>query len=134
MRRIHLWKTGRGWMGAVIEDDRKLRRLVLPRPTGNAVLAGLGEKPQQPPAVTPPPAALRRAVERFFAGGDFTVDLEAAPDFGTPFQRRVWRETMRIPRGETRTYGWLAARVGRGGAARAVGQAMAANPLPLVVP
>ncbi len=52
----------------------------------------------------------------------------------TPFQRRVLQETMRIPYGETRTYGELAAAIGRPGAARAVGQAEGANPMPIVVP
>jgi len=57
-------------------------------------------------------------------------------DFGavTPFQRRVLMRTATIPRGQTRSYGWLANRVGRPQAARAVGQAMAANPVPLIVP
>ena len=41
---------------------------------------------------------------------------------------------MRIPAGETRTYAWLAAKVGRPRAARAVGRVMATNPLPIVVP
>jgi methylated-DNA-[protein]-cysteine S-methyltransferase len=53
---------------------------------------------------------------------------------GTPFQRRVWEELRTIPRGETLTYGELAARIGRPGAARAVGAAVARNPVSLVVP
>ncbi len=53
---------------------------------------------------------------------------------GTDFQRAVWREVARIPYGATRTYGEIAARLGRPGAARAVGAANGANPLPLVVP
>ena len=53
---------------------------------------------------------------------------------GSRFQRRVWRALRAIPRGETRSYGWLAGRAGRRGAARAVGQAMARNPVPLVIP
>lgn len=53
---------------------------------------------------------------------------------GTPFQQRVWQEIGRIPYGTTRTYGELAARLGKPKGARAVGQACHANPLALVVP
>jgi methylated-DNA-[protein]-cysteine S-methyltransferase len=53
---------------------------------------------------------------------------------GTPFQRRVWQELRAIPRGETRTYGELAVRLGKPGAARAVGAAVARNPISIVVP
>ncbi len=61
-----------------------------------------------------------------------------APSFpfrlrGTPFQQRVWRETASIPRGETATYGELARRLGCP-SPRAVGQALKANPLPLIIP
>lgn len=53
---------------------------------------------------------------------------------GTEFQKRVWRAAMRIPYGKTISYGRLAARIGMPGAARAVGSALAANPVPLIVP
>ena len=53
---------------------------------------------------------------------------------GTPFQQRVWRALIEIPAGETRSYGEIAARVGEPGAARAVGAACGANPIPVLVP
>lgn len=53
---------------------------------------------------------------------------------GTDFQRAVWNELLGIEFGRTRTYGELAARLGRPGAARAVGGAAGANPVPLIVP
>ncbi len=53
---------------------------------------------------------------------------------GTAFQRRVWRALQDIPFGTTVTYGQLAARIGRPGAARAVGHTNGRNPVPLVVP
>ena len=63
-------------------------------------------------------------------GFPFALDLNQ----GTPFQRQVWRELLRIPWGHTATYRQIAERLGRPGAARAVGQANARNPLPVVVP
>jgi len=53
---------------------------------------------------------------------------------GTAFQRRVWEELRRIPTGEVRTYGEVAAAIGEPRAARAVGSACGANPIPIVVP
>jgi len=53
---------------------------------------------------------------------------------GTPFQIEVWNELLNIPYGETRSYGEIAAAVGRPRAARAVGAAIGANPLPIIVP
>lgn len=53
---------------------------------------------------------------------------------GTDFQWSVWEALTDIPPGETLTYGELAERVGKPGAARAVGQALRRNPLPLMLP
>jgi O-6-methylguanine DNA methyltransferase len=53
---------------------------------------------------------------------------------GTPFERDVWNELMRLPPGMTTTYGAIAAVLGRRDAARAVGAAVGANPVSLVVP
>lgn len=61
---------------------------------------------------------------------DFAVDLSE----GTTFQRKVWRTILRIPYGRVRSYKWVAARVGGPRHARAVGLALGANPVPLIVP
>jgi len=53
---------------------------------------------------------------------------------GTTFQWKAWRAVAGIPFGTTRTYGEVAAMVGKAGGARAVGRAMGRNPLPLVFP
>lgn len=70
--------------------------------------------------------------ERIEAGspGRLPVDLRSV----TGFQGSVLMEAATIPRGEVRPYGWLALRVGRAGAARAVGSTMARNPVPLIIP
>ena len=53
---------------------------------------------------------------------------------GTPFQRTVWAALLKIPYGETRTYGQIAAAIGHPGAARAVGMACRTNPIGLIIP
>lgn len=78
-------------------------------------------------------AAFLDALRRSFSGRS---ELERLPlDIkGTPFQRRVWDELRRIPRGEVRTYGEVARAVGAPAAARAVARACATNPVALVIP
>ncbi|MGH7274856.1 MAG: methylated-DNA--[protein]-cysteine S-methyltransferase [Nitrospiria bacterium] len=53
---------------------------------------------------------------------------------GSDFQRRVWRETMKIPYGKTSTYLKIALHLGDRSLSRAVGTALGANPLPLLIP
>jgi methylated-DNA-[protein]-cysteine S-methyltransferase len=78
-------------------------------------------------------AKVRRQLAEYFAGTRREFDLALAPE-GTPFERSVWEALREIPFGETRSYGEIAERIGHPGAARAVGRANGANPIPIVVP
>lgn len=78
-------------------------------------------------------AAVRRQVVEYLAERREAFDLKLAP-VGTAFQQQVWRALQKIPRGRTTTYGELAAKLKRPGAARAVGRANATNPLCVIVP
>lgn len=80
---------------------------------------------------------LHRAAEQlqeYVEGRRETFDLPLRPLRGGAFERRVWALVAAIPFGTTTTYGALARQLGDPGAARAVGAANGANPLPLVVP
>lgn len=79
------------------------------------------------------PARLRRAIERRL-GGDRRAALPLDLRGRTEFERAVLLKALQIPRGQVRPYGWVAAEIGRPGAVRAVGTALAHNPVPLVVP
>lgn len=76
---------------------------------------------------------LSRELNEYFCGerAKFSVPVRLE---GPPFFRAVWAELLRIPYGERVAYGELARRVGRPTAARAVGQALAKNPVPILVP
>ena len=76
---------------------------------------------------------LRGRVDGWLGGNDESFDDVPTPT-GTPFQVACWDACRRIPRGETRTYAWLAAAAGNPAAVRAAGQAMRRNPMPIVVP
>jgi AraC family transcriptional regulator, regulatory protein of adaptative response / methylated-DNA-[protein]-cysteine methyltransferase len=69
-----------------------------------------------------------------FLQGDANLAKVPVDIRGTVFQRKVWDELRRIPRGETRTYTEIARAIGAPGAVRAVGSACGANPVALVVP
>ena len=79
------------------------------------------------------PAALARAVEARIAG-DWRVRVPLDLRGRTEFEIAVLMKALEIPRGEVRPYGWIAAEIGRPKAVRAVGTALAHNPVPLVVP
>lgn len=70
---------------------------------------------------------------RYFAGELRAFDLPLAPA-GTPFQRSVWDALRRIGYGQTASYGQIAAAIGSPGATRAVGSAVGANPIPVIIP
>ncbi|MDP9412404.1 MAG: methylated-DNA--[protein]-cysteine S-methyltransferase [Actinomycetota bacterium] len=78
-------------------------------------------------------ARAREELSQYSAGERRTFGLPLALR-GSDWQKAVWEALMRIPFGETRSYGEIAAMVGRPGAARAVGRANSTNRLALVVP
>lgn len=80
------------------------------------------------------PVALARQLCRYFEGEcvSFRVPLDLSG--GTEFQRKVWRALQTIPYGQTRSYAWVAKKIGQPGAVRAVGAACGANPVPVMVP
>lgn len=74
------------------------------------------------------------ALYQYFLGSTKPFPARLDLRSGTPFQRKVWEELRRVPFGTTISYGELARRVGAPKAARAVAQAVAANPIPIIIP
>ncbi len=137
---FHLCDTRLGWIGLVI-SPAGLRATTTPRRSRDEALREVSEMGAVEPAGEGEAADLPRRVialaegERVDLRGDIVWDSLSAGGRGlSGFRRAVLEETLRIPAGETRTYGWLARKVGRPRAARAVGRVMATNPLPVVVP
>ena len=90
------------------------------------------EVPAQGP-VSPVLAQAAAQLAEYFAGQRQSFTVPLAPR-GTPFQQEVWRALCAIPYGQTRSYGQLAAALGRPSAARAVGGACRRNPIWLMIP
>jgi methylated-DNA-[protein]-cysteine S-methyltransferase len=94
-------------------------------------LRRLRAEPVRSPARTATAVAQLRA---YFAGRRRAVDLPVDLSRVTPFQRRVLLAARGIPAGRVVSYGELARRIGQPGASRAVGRALGANPVPIVIP
>lgn len=108
----------------VLEGEETLTRLWLPNTLPDD--RGRGEE-------TPLLRAARTQLLEYLSGARRSFDLPLDPA-GTDFQRSVWEALRAIPYGQTRTYGEIAAVVGRPKAVRAVGQANHVNPLPIFIP
>jgi methylated-DNA-[protein]-cysteine S-methyltransferase len=125
-----------GWVG-LVASERGLRYLGLPAPTYESALRRV-RRDYPNAGLAPDDATLLRISEqvRAYLAGDqrvFSADLDLRGH--TPFELAVWAAATRIPYGETRSYGWIAAQVGGGpGAAQAVGAALGDNPVPLIIP
>ena len=126
-------------------DVRVTRHRILDTPAGSFVLVcgpdgavsarwdddtGLNGSQHEPDLLP----RLAAKLQRYFRG--LAEDFDDVPTpAGPTFHRRCWEVCRKIPRGETRSYGELAAMAGSGpGASRAVGQAMRRNQLPVIVP
>jgi methylated-DNA-[protein]-cysteine S-methyltransferase len=91
-------------------------------------LAIMGENPKHPVL-----REAERQLKEYFAGQRTSFDLPL--DFqGTEFQKRVWKALLKIPFGETRSYGQIARALGKPTAMRAVGAANGKNPISIIAP
>jgi len=123
-----------GWMG-VATTSRGVATVVLPKRSRRAVEKELSH------TTGPANIEARRhlqiaetALLRYLAGDSQTLSLALDLPDSSSFRLKVWRTLQTIPYGRVRSYGWVARKLGQPRAARAVGAACGANPLPLVVP
>ncbi len=116
--------TPRGLVRVAFEDeDRDLVLDDLARRVSPRILAAAAATDE-----------VRRQLDQYFEGGRRRFDVRVDRRLMTAFTRQVLRRTARVGFGEVATYGQIAAAIGRPRAARAVGAALGANPVPIVVP
>jgi methylated-DNA-[protein]-cysteine S-methyltransferase len=77
---------------------------------------------------------IRKELKEYFEDGREEFTQKIGFTKGTEFDMNVWLSLQEVPYGETRTYKWLAEKVGKPAASRAVGQALSRNPLPILLP
>jgi O6-methylguanine-DNA--protein-cysteine methyltransferase len=148
-RNMIIFKTPLGWAGVAV-SGQGICAIVLPKKERKAVERELRcSEPGIPPIETfegrmrserktsKSAAILGRAVkllQQYFSGKSVSFDLPVDVRYHTAFRQAVWKATAEIPLGETRSYAWVAKRIRNPRAARAVGQALGTNPIPIIIP
>lgn len=128
-----VFNTEMGWV-AIIGSERGLVSVSLPHSSAeeahHSIRADIEHATSSPGRFKD----LTKRLKAYFSGhrASFTDELDLSQ--ATPFQTKVWQAARLIPYGETRSYGWLAEKAGRPGAARAAGQALGKNRLPIIIP
>ena len=135
MRRAIIFKSRWGWIG-ISETTKGIDAVVLPQASRQAVLSELlADSAERLDGQASP--RLREAQAQltdYLAGTRHSFDLSLDLSGGTSFQQKVWRTLLRVSYGRLRSYQWVAVRVGGSQYARAVGNAVGANPMPIVIP
>ncbi len=128
-----IFNTAAGWVG-LMGSTAGLKRSTLPQPSREKAISALGIDINKTALSQEYFKHLIKQFQDYFKGRrvDFPekFDLRQA----TVFQHKVWSAARQIPFGQTRSYQWIARKIGKPGAARAVGQALGKNPLPIIIP
>jgi O-6-methylguanine DNA methyltransferase len=128
------WRSGLGKIHAV-STSRGLCRLILDEADEASFLSRIESEFRIRPVKSEKPlAAFRNELDGYLSGE--TRAFRRPHEFlrGTAFDRKVWNVLLSIPYGQTRSYAWVAKRIGRPRAFRAVGRSCGRNPIPIVVP
>ncbi len=135
MRRTMIFKSPWGWVG-ISETAEGIDAIALPKRSKRAIECGFRTMAGGPfePGESARLETARCQLLDYLGGRRNVFDIPLDLSRETVFQRRVWRTLQRVPFGKLRSYQWIAARVGGRRYARAVGNAVGANPLPIVVP
>lgn len=128
-----VFSTQLGWMAINFQGDRLAALVFDHEDPQSAVVALPGASPTT--LLSPLQQEIQARLTAFAAGERVEfIDIEVVPQWETPFASRVVEVCREIPYGETLSYGDVAAQAGSPGAARAVGNVMSSNNVPLVVP
>ncbi len=136
-----VFRSPLGWAGVAV-SEKGIVMIALPRQSKRAVQQELDSATSPlTPTVSREGRGSMKMLEKaakllgaYFSGELVSFDLPLDLRYYTCFQQAVWKAAAEIPYGETRSYAWIARRIGNSRASRAVGQAMGANPVPIIIP
>ncbi len=125
--------TSAGWIG-ILGSTGGLRRATLPQSSESEARRLLGEGMSHAASSPQRFEDLTERLRAYFDGHEVNFPDKLDLSGATPFQQEVWQAARLISYGKTRSYAWVAVKVGDARAARAVGQALGRNPLPVIIP
>lgn len=128
-----IFSTKLGWMG-LLGSERGLKRLILPSQSSEIVKKELQTTSKDLSVNDDYFKDVVRQLRDYVQGAIVDFDCKLDLSGTTDFQRGVWFIAAGIPRGEIRSYKWVANQLGNYRAFRAVGQALARNPIPVIIP
>ncbi len=137
-----IFQTDWGWVG-LAATEKGVRSVVLPKSTRHAaerdlrearIVGGMSFNGAGGDTPGIHLKAAQAAILLYLSGKARSFDLPLDLDGPPSFRIKVWKVLQTIPYGRVRSYGWVARKVGKPKAARAVGGACGANPVPLLVP
>ena len=135
-----IFQTKLGWV-AIAASQNGITQTTLPEPTAETALQNLNPPPNQSletldEATRQILTQTKTLLTRYLNGEDVNLDPLPIDDTDwTPYTKRARTACRTIPRGQTRTYAWLANQAsGNPKSARAAGRAMATNPVPIIIP
>jgi O-6-methylguanine DNA methyltransferase len=126
-----IFDTPFGFCG-LVSSNRGLLRVILGKRSQKSLIYSI--KSEYPYSLYSELIEYQEIIEKYFNGERITFDIPLDIEKATQFQRRVWEITKSIPYGEVRTYKWVSLRMGIENGFRAVGKALASNPIPIIIP
>jgi methylated-DNA-[protein]-cysteine S-methyltransferase len=128
-----IFNTSAGWIG-ILGSAKGLLRATLPHASPQKIRQLFSDSINHGARSPHLYKDLMERLKLYFDGHrvDFPDELDLSG--ATTFRRDVWKATRLIPYGETRSYAWVAEQIKKPGSARAVGQALGKNPLPVIIP
>ena len=130
---LTVFETRIGWLGAAF-SQRGLAALHLPRVNRAQAIDALRQEFPNAVVADRAPVEIEHELREYVEGHRRRFDVSLDWSLMKPFQRTVLETANKIPFGETRTYAWIAKQVGKPQASRAVGRALATNPIPIILP
>ena len=128
-----IFATDWGWAGAITSKSG-LQHLIMPQNSRKTVLHIIQNHQKQTESDIASIGDLPRRINNYLRGQLVFFDDKLDLSNSTPFQQKVWETTRSVPYGETRSYAWVAHKMGMPKATRAIGQALAHNRLPIIIP